>query len=108
MTSQPISPVASSPSETWIRGAFERGASQLPGIDTALLPRERAGLRELDRALAVLAEARPTTREQLLRGCAACITADREVTQAEGELLRAIADGIGCPMPPLRPGQLLC
>ena len=99
---------ASGPSETSIRAAFETGASQLPGVDTALLPRERAGLRELDRALEVLREADPGTREQLLRACAACIAADREVTHAEGELLRAIADGIGCPMPPLLPGQPIC
>jgi Zn-dependent protease with chaperone function len=99
---------ASSPSETAIRTAFEAGASQLPGVDIALLPRERAGLRELDSALGRLAETDPSTREQLLRACAACIAADREITQAEGELVRAIADGIGCPMPPLLPGQPLC
>jgi hypothetical protein len=99
---------AGSSSETSIRSAFEAGASQLPGISIALLPRERAGLRELDSALGKLAEADPSTREQLLRGCAACIATDREVTQAEGELVRAIADGIGCPMPPLLPGQPLC
>ena len=99
---------AGSPSEAAIRTAFELGAAQLSGIDAALLTRERAGLRELDRALERLAEADPSIRERLLRACAACISADREVTQAEGELLRAIADGIGCPMPPLLPGQLLC
>jgi Zn-dependent protease with chaperone function len=99
---------AGSPSETSIRTAFEMGASQLPGIDTALLPRESAGLRELDRALEGLGEADPSTRKGLLSACAACIAADHQVTQAEGELLRAIADGIGCPMPPLLPGQSLC
>ena len=99
---------AGSPSETSIRTAFQSGAAQLPGIDTALLQHERAGLRDLDRALEALGEASLSIREQLLRACAACITADREVTQAEGELLRAIADGIGCPMPPLLPGQPLC
>jgi hypothetical protein len=98
---------AGSRSETAIRTAFEAGASQLPGIHIALLPRERAGLRELDRALEKLAETDPNTRRQLLSACAACIAADREVTQAEGELVRAIADGIGCPMPPLLPGQPL-
>jgi Zn-dependent protease with chaperone function len=98
---------AGSSSEAAIRTAFETGASQLPGIDIALLPRERAGLGELDRALGRLAETDPSTREQLLRACAACIAADREITQAEGELVRAIADGIGCPMPPLLPGQPL-
>jgi uncharacterized tellurite resistance protein B-like protein len=72
-----------------------------------LLPRERAGLRELDRALDRLAEADPSARQQILTACAACISADREISQAEGELVRAIADSIGCPMPPLLPGQPL-
>jgi len=98
---------AGSPDENWVRTAFERGASQLSGVAVSLLPRERAGLRELDRALKDLAEVDPSSREQLLRACAVCIAADREVTQAEGELVRAIADGIGCPMPPLLPGQPL-
>jgi Zn-dependent protease with chaperone function len=99
---------AGSSSEASIRTAFETGASRLSGIDIALLPRERAGLRELDRALETLAEADPTARQRLLMACAACVASDREVTQAEGELVRAIADGIGCPMPPLLPGQPLC
>jgi hypothetical protein len=99
---------AGSPDEASVRTAFALGASQLPGVELALFPRERAGLRELDRGLRVLAEADPNTRERLLRACAACIVADREVTQAEGELVRAIAGGIGCPMPPLLPGQPLC
>ena len=99
---------AGSSSEASIRSAFETGASRLSGIDIALLPRERAGLRELDRALETLAEADPTARQQLLMACAACVASDRQVTQAEGELVRAIADGIGCPMPPLLPGQPLC
>jgi len=99
---------AGSPSEGSVGAAFGLGASRLSGVDIALLPRARAGLRELDRALEGLAEADPSTREQLLRACATCIAADREVTQAEGELFRAIADGIGCPMPPLLPGRPLC
>ncbi len=99
---------AGSSSEASILTAFETGASRLSRINIALLPRERAGLRELDRALGMLAEANPTARQQLLAACAACVATDRKVTQAEGELVRAIADGIGCPMPPLLPGQPLC
>ncbi len=98
---------AGSPDPASRRAAFETGASHLAEIDVALLPRERAGLRELDRALDALQQAEPRVRERLLVACAACIAADREITQAEGELVRAIADGIGCPMPPLLPGQPL-
>ena len=65
------------------------------------------GLRELDAALQQLASAEPLALRPVLAACAACITADLEVTQTEGELLRAIADTLGCPMPPLLPGQPL-
>jgi Zn-dependent protease with chaperone function len=98
---------AGNPSEAEVRAAFGSGAAQLSDIEVALLPRERAGLRELDRALELLAQADPATRQQILAACAACIAADQKVTEAEGELLRAIADGISCPMPPLLPGQPL-
>ncbi len=98
---------AGSPFDDRINKAFGAGAAQLAGIEIALLPRERAGLRELDRALDRLAEADPSARQQILTACAACISADREISQAEGELVRAIADSIGCPMPPLLPGQPL-
>ena len=33
--------------------------------------------------------------------CAACICVDGTVTIDEGELLRAVSDCLGCPMPPL-------
>ncbi len=33
--------------------------------------------------------------------------ASNTVTPDEGELMRAIADALGCPMPPLLPGQAL-
>jgi Zn-dependent protease with chaperone function len=98
---------AGHPGDAEQRTAFAAGASQLPEIETALLPRDRCGLADLDAALERLAETSPTCLRQLLTACAACIAADHEVTQAEGELLRAIADSLGCPMPPLLPGQPL-
>jgi Zn-dependent protease with chaperone function len=94
-------------SDAQLRAAFEQGASHLRGIELALLPRDRCGLADLDPALQRLAEANPSSVRQLLMACAACITADQKVTQTEGELLRAIADALGCPMPPLLPGQPL-
>jgi len=90
-----------------LRAAFEQGASQLLGVEPDLLPPDRCGLAALDAALERLAQASPSCVQQLLTACAACIAADRKVTQAEGELLRAIADSLACPMPPLLPGQRL-
>ena len=94
-------------SDAGLRAAFEQGVSRLPRIEPALLPPDRCGLAELDAALERLVQANPFCVQQLLAACAACIAADRKVTQAEGELLRAIADALGCPMPPLLPGQPL-
>ena len=93
--------------EAELRAAFEQGAALLLCIEPTLLAPDRCGLAELDAALERLARASPTCMQQLLTACAACITADRKVTQAEGELMRAIADALDCPMPPLLPGQPL-
>ena len=97
----------SSRSEAEIRAAFEQGASSLPGVEPALLPPDRCDLSVLDTALDRLAQASPSCVQQLLTACAVCIAADHKVTRAEGELLRAIADSLACPMPPLLPGQRL-
>ncbi|MGH7255731.1 MAG: hypothetical protein ACREI3_08135, partial [Nitrospirales bacterium] len=87
------------------QAAFEAGRQGLglPGL--ALLPRARCGLPVLDHALEALAEVSPREKRRVLQACAACIMADRQVTVDEAELLRAIADALGCPMPPLLPGQ---
>jgi Zn-dependent protease with chaperone function len=83
--------------------AFEAGVLALgwPGVDSTLPPRE-LDLASLDRALNELDAAAPQLKKQILAGCAACIGADGRVTLEEGELLRAIADALGCPLPPLQ------
>ncbi len=90
-----------------VRTAFDHGAAQLPGLSLALLPKERAGLPALDEALSRLARADTRVALQLLPACAAAITADGIVSVAQGEMLRAISDTLGAPMPPLLPGQKL-
>jgi hypothetical protein len=87
--------------------AFARGAQQLADARavTTLLPFEQCGLADLDRALAELAKASPAMKRKLIEACAAAIAFDKRVTIQEGELLRAIADSLDCPMPPFLPGQ---
>ena len=46
-------------------------------------------------------------KRSLLQACAACVSHDNQVTVQEGELLRAISDALGCPMPPLIAGETL-
>jgi hypothetical protein len=84
--------------------AFKRGAARLPDVHIALLPPEECGLEPLSRALDDLARVADKKRRHLVDACAACISADREVTVAEAELLRGVCDMLDCPMPPLLPG----
>jgi hypothetical protein len=88
-------------------GAFELGAGELDLPGLALLPVDRCGLEQLDAAYSVLEELAPQPKGRLLHACAITVAADREVGVAEAELLRATADSLGCPMPPLLPGQPL-
>jgi len=87
--------------------AFEAARKEVSPerFQPALLPRERCSLRALDRALDRLGDTAPRLRAQILAACVAAVATDGTVTAAEGELLRAIADSLGCPMPPLLPGQ---
>ena len=66
------------------------------------MPPRDLDLQALDRALNDLDAAAPPLKRQILAACAACIGADGRVTLEEGELLRAIADSLGCPFPPLQ------
>ncbi|MBW3598424.1 MAG: hypothetical protein KY475_14270, partial [Planctomycetes bacterium] len=59
------------------------------------------GLRAVDEALNKLASASPQIKKRVLAAATACVAADGQVTVNEGELLRAIADSLDCPIPPL-------
>ncbi len=59
----------------------------------------------IDRALRSLADLVPQAKKRLLEAATACVISDRQVTVAEAELLRAIADSLDCPVPPFLPGQ---
>jgi Zn-dependent protease with chaperone function len=83
--------------------AFAAGVNALgwPGVQLALAQPATVGLSEIDAALEELAKAAPQLKKQILQACAACICVDGTVTIEEGELLRAVSDSLGCPMPPL-------
>ena len=72
-----------------------------------LLPPDRVGLASLDEALTLAASLDAKAKEGLLRACAQVIAADGELADSEAELFRAIGDSLGCPVPPLLPGQPL-
>jgi uncharacterized tellurite resistance protein B-like protein len=57
-------------------------------------------LAQIDQALDRLAEAAPPIKRQLINAMAHTVAADQVIKAREGELLRAIADALGCPLPP--------
>jgi hypothetical protein len=83
--------------------SFVAGVTALdwPGVRLESSTEGATDLSWLDAALRTLDAASRPLKKQLLLGCAACVGADGRVTVEEGELLRAIADAIDCPMPPL-------
>lgn len=72
-------------------------AMPLPAIGS----RESVSLSELDKALGKLAQLKPLQKPALLKALAVCIEDDGEITITEAELLRAVADSLDCPLPPL-------
>ena len=87
------------------RIAFEQGKSRLNLPRLQLLDRQQCNLGDLDEALDVLDTVKFKLKRELLEAGAATILTDQKVTVHEAELLRGIADSLGCPMPPLLPGQ---
>jgi len=83
--------------------AFAAGAAELADLDLA--PDPEVGLQAVDGALGRLAQVAPRLKRKVLRAAVATVVHDRRVTVREGELLRAVAEALDCPMPPFLPGQ---
>ncbi|QDU66889.1 M48 family metallopeptidase [Engelhardtia mirabilis] len=71
------------------------------------VPDAGSTLRSFDTALEALARLRPGDKRRFLQACEAAIARDGQVTRAEAELYRAIAETLDCPVPPLVAGQPL-
>ena len=84
-------------------GAFAEGSAQIPVIrdQLALLPPEASGLEQVDAALDKLAASSLPIKQRLLVAAGHVIAADGTVTVEEGELYRALAATLDCPMPAL-------
>ncbi|MEM6734339.1 MAG: Zn-dependent protease with chaperone function, partial [Myxococcota bacterium] len=87
--------------------AYEKGRSSLREAPAELVAREQCGLDQLRHALDEIAGAAANQRGRVIEAAAEVISADHNVSVAEAELLRGIADLLDCPMPPLLPGQRL-
>ncbi len=84
-------------------GAFARGAARLPQLQAPwqLLPPGASSLDAVGKALAAFARAEAAHRRTLLTAAAEAAAADGVIEHPEHELLRALAEALDCPVPPL-------
>ncbi len=80
----------------FVAGYREWSGTLPPAADDRPPPLERFG-----QALDLFATAVPALKNQLIRACMACVVADRQLTAAEYELLRAICSSLDSPLPSL-------
>lgn len=87
-----------------IQKAFDAGAPFVRATDETeltLLPLEQCGIDKINAALDRLALAAPIIKKNLIEACAQVVGADGVIQETEAELLRAVADTLDCPIPPL-------
>lgn len=82
-----------------IEAAFGAGQAGLTGVRVVLLPTAECGLGRLDPPLETLATVSMPLKAKILAACDRVIHADGRNTHAESELLRAVADTLGVPLP---------
>ncbi|MEQ1839781.1 MAG: hypothetical protein ABL994_05185, partial [Verrucomicrobiales bacterium] len=89
--------------ETTTRRAFDAAAARLRQHYIVEIPYKQGGECGLDRIKEVLGNfthASPVVKRNLLEACSISVMADQGVSSREAELIRAVADSIGCPIPP--------
>ncbi len=84
-----------------IQTAYAAGSSHLDATRLTQLPDVDCGLQELDQALVTLDGVSINLKRKLIEAATATVSADGYLQIQEAELLRAISDSLGCPMPPL-------
>ncbi|HEY8568332.1 M48 family metalloprotease, partial [Microbulbifer sp.] len=82
--------------------AYEAGLATLGQIPVPLPAARDINLQRLDKALAISRDTAPLKKPALLKALATTLAHDGLVCGTEIELLRAVADCLDCPMPPLQ------
>ena len=83
------------------RAAFASACASLPFPKLQLLDSQTVGLKALEEAVKGLTRLWSLQKPQLLKAMLASLMHDGRIEPTEAELMRAIADCIDCPMPPL-------
>jgi hypothetical protein len=86
--------------------AFAAGTATLPELAgrITLRPRGASSLEEIDDALWELRAGTPHIRRKIIEACVHTVAHDGLVDLEEAELLRAVAEALDAPMPPLLGG----
>lgn len=87
--------------DTAARAAFAAGCGAWSNTPIAFPAPEPQPQDRFGQALDRFAAAAIPFKRKLIRACVTCIVADRQVVEAEYELLRAICSSLDCPLPPL-------
>ena len=82
-------------------GLFGKAAALFLGTPLELVPREQCTLSALDSALERSALLVPPIKKQVLSGCLVIVSHDGVITVNEAEYVRAIAEALECPIPPI-------
>ncbi|MHA7879110.1 MAG: M48 family metallopeptidase [Saccharospirillum sp.] len=83
------------------RARYEQVAAPFDWPEKHLLPQADAGFEQVTDALEQLAQVPFFWRRSILQACVDIVQADGDIHQEEYDLVRTIADSLGCPMPPL-------
>jgi Zn-dependent protease with chaperone function/uncharacterized tellurite resistance protein B-like protein len=92
---------AGSVSPEQAQAALAYAMPEVPSVSLSLLPVAQSDLKALEAALKRLNQLQPLQKPRLLKAMARCIEHDGRIEVVEAELLRAVADLLDCPMPPL-------
>ncbi len=83
------------------QAAFQTATANLPFQGLQLQPPMVASAQTLEFAVNRLSQLQPSEKRPLLQALAQAVEHDGVLTTTEAELLRAIADALDCPLPPL-------
>ncbi len=90
------------------QAAYAKAMSQWPdqNVRPDLPPRSECSLKLIAESLDKLAQCSAPVKKYVLSVAAICVAADGQVTLAEAELFRAIADSLDCPLGPINVGPI--
>lgn len=83
------------PEQVYRHAMQQYGATSIPPLPA----RESCTMARLDRALNFLRKGVPSTQKKIVMVCTVAVMADGQISSSEHEMLRAICDALGVPLP---------